>query len=85
MSFTSVAIGQSNYFGFGFTTLNWKPVYFDGDGDAITDYCYDDGNADDDNDNDGGSGSGNNDDFDDGSFVKCLFSLTYFAEISVIY
>ena len=25
--FTSVAIGQSNYFGFGFTTLNWKPLY----------------------------------------------------------
>ena len=24
--FTSVAIGQSNYFGFGFTTLNWKPL-----------------------------------------------------------
>ena len=22
--FTSVAIGQSNYFGFGVTTLNWK-------------------------------------------------------------
>ena len=26
--FTSVAIGQSNYFGFGFTTLNWKPSIF---------------------------------------------------------
>ena len=25
--FTSIAIGQSNYFGFGFTTLNWKPLY----------------------------------------------------------
>ena len=25
--FTSVAIGQSNYFGFGFTTHNWKPLY----------------------------------------------------------
>ena len=25
MLFTSVAIGQSNYFGFCFTTLNWKP------------------------------------------------------------
>ena len=28
--FTSVAIGHlplSNYFGFGFTTLNWKPLY----------------------------------------------------------
>ena len=25
--FTSVATGQSNYFGFGFTTLNWKPLY----------------------------------------------------------
>ena len=25
--FASVAIGQSNYFGFGFTTLNWKPLY----------------------------------------------------------
>ena len=25
--FTSVAIGQSNYFGFGFTTLNWKLLY----------------------------------------------------------
>ena len=24
--FTSVTIGQSNYFGFGFTTLNWKPL-----------------------------------------------------------
>ena len=24
--FTSVAIGQSNYFGFGVTTLNWKPL-----------------------------------------------------------
>ena len=24
--FTSVAIGQSNYFGFGLTTLNWKPL-----------------------------------------------------------
>ena len=24
---TSVTIGQSNYFGFGFTTLNWKPFY----------------------------------------------------------
>ena len=24
--FTSVAMGQSNYFGFGFTTLNWKPL-----------------------------------------------------------
>ena len=31
MLFTSVAIGQSNYFGFGFgfgfTTLNWKLLY----------------------------------------------------------
>ena len=26
MLFTSVAIGQSNYFGFGFTPLNWKPL-----------------------------------------------------------
>ena len=25
--FTSVVIGQSNYFGFGFTTLNWKPLH----------------------------------------------------------
>ena len=25
--FTSVAIGQTNYFGFGFTTLNRKPLY----------------------------------------------------------
>ena len=25
--FTSVAIGQSKYFGFGFTPLNWKPLY----------------------------------------------------------
>ena len=25
--FSSVAIGQSNYFGFGFTTLSWKPFY----------------------------------------------------------
>ena len=25
--FTSVAIGQRNYFGFGFATLNWKPLY----------------------------------------------------------
>ena len=25
--FASVVIGQSNYFGFGFTTLNWKPLY----------------------------------------------------------
>ena len=25
--FTPVAIGQSNYFGFGCTTLNWKPLY----------------------------------------------------------
>ena len=25
--FTSVTIGQSNYLGFGFTTLNWKPLY----------------------------------------------------------
>ena len=25
--FTSVAIGQSNYFGFGPATLNWKPLY----------------------------------------------------------
>ena len=25
--FTSVAIGLSNYFGFSFTTLNWKPLY----------------------------------------------------------
>ena len=24
--FTSIAIGQSNYFGFGFTTLNWKQL-----------------------------------------------------------
>ena len=23
----SVVIGQSNYFGFGFTTLSWKPLY----------------------------------------------------------
>ena len=23
----SVVIGQSNYFGFGFTTLNWKPLW----------------------------------------------------------
>ena len=28
MLFTSVAIGQRNYFGFGFTTLNWNPLYF---------------------------------------------------------
>ena len=27
MLFTSVVIGQSNYFGFGFTTLNWKSLY----------------------------------------------------------
>ena len=27
MLFTSVAISQSNYFNFGFTTLNWKSVY----------------------------------------------------------
>ena len=27
MLFTFIAIGQSNYFGFGFTTLNWKPLY----------------------------------------------------------
>ena len=27
MLFTSATIGQSNYFGFGFTTLNWKPLY----------------------------------------------------------
>ena len=26
--FASAAIGQSNYFGFGFTTLNWKPRYY---------------------------------------------------------
>ena len=26
VSFTSVAIRQSNYFGFGFTTLSWKPL-----------------------------------------------------------
>ena len=26
--FTSVVIGQSNYFGFGFTTLDWKPQCF---------------------------------------------------------
>ena len=25
--FTTVVIGQSNYFGFGFTTLEWKPLY----------------------------------------------------------
>ena len=25
--FAPVAIGQSNYFGFGFTSLNWKPLY----------------------------------------------------------
>ena len=25
--FTSVAIGQSNYVGFGFATLNWKPLF----------------------------------------------------------
>ena len=25
--FTAVVIGQSNYFGFGFTTLKWKPLY----------------------------------------------------------
>ena len=29
MLFTSVAVGQSNYFGFCFTTLNWKPLYFE--------------------------------------------------------
>ena len=28
MLFTSVAIGQSNYFGVSFTTLNWKPLYY---------------------------------------------------------
>ena len=27
MLFTSAAIGQSNNCGFGFTTLNWKPLY----------------------------------------------------------
>ena len=26
---TSIATGQSNYFGFGFTTLNWKPLYLE--------------------------------------------------------
>ena len=26
--FTSVAIGLSNYSGFGFTTLNWKLLYY---------------------------------------------------------
>ena len=25
--FTPVSFGQSNYFGFGFMTLNWKPLY----------------------------------------------------------
>ena len=25
--FTTAVIGQSNYFGFGFTTLKWKPLY----------------------------------------------------------
>ena len=29
--FASVVIGQSNYSGFGFTTLNWKPLYIRGD------------------------------------------------------
>ena len=28
VSFISVAIGQSNYFGVGFTTVNWKPLYY---------------------------------------------------------
>ena len=28
--FTSVVIGQRNYFGFGLTTLNWKPLYLIG-------------------------------------------------------
>ena len=27
MLFTSVTIGQNNYVGFGFATLNWKPLY----------------------------------------------------------
>ena len=26
MLFTSVAFGQCNNYGFGFTTLNWKPL-----------------------------------------------------------
>ena len=26
MLFAPVVIGQSNYFGFGFTTLDWKPL-----------------------------------------------------------